>query len=73
MIFEGFWIRTQSAAVACWRATDLATHLSPNLVLHPFLREKTKEKVCNLGFTEGLIEILQNFSAKNIRGLVRPR
>ncbi len=30
-------------------------------------KTKTIEKVCIFGFTEGLIEILQNFSARNIR------
>jgi len=29
------WIRTQSTAVASWRATDLATHPSTDLATHP--------------------------------------
>ncbi len=35
------WIRTQSAAVASWRATDLATHPS-NLATHPSITQQKK-------------------------------
>ncbi len=37
------WIRTQSAAVASWRATDLATH--PTLHCHPYCSDLQLELV----------------------------
>ncbi len=35
LFLRDVWIRTQSAAVASWRATDLATHPSNDLATHP--------------------------------------
>ncbi len=53
------WIRTQSTAVASWRATDLATH-PLDLATHP-LRQNVNLKVKTLPR-----------DVSELRGVVRP-
>ncbi len=43
---HSFWIRTQRPAVACRRATNLATHLPPNLTSQPFTVPRTAVSSC---------------------------